>query len=560
MAKPQWQEVAKIAQELRDASISRVEPPVPDVPSDLPRDVTDVPKYLLTTDEVLITQTSPEDLVSSLASGKHSCKAVVNAFLRRAGLAQKLTNCITELLPEEALSRAKYLDNFYKEHKRPIGPLHGLPISVKEHIGMKGKGLNAGFVSWWDRKGADDANVLKILWQAGCVFYARTTQPQTLMHLETSNNLYGVTVNPFNRGLTSGGSSGGEGALLGLRGSCLGVGSDIGGSVRSPSANCGVYGLRPTSYRIPTDGWSATMLSEEQIVAVIGPLSTSLEGIKLFMKTVLSAKPWLTEPSCVPIRWRDQKSHLPTSHNNKKLRIAVLWSDGIVKPHPPITRALKEVASRLQDVSGIEVSTWQPYKHDEAWEIIATLYLADGAKEETDAIEASGEPWRPLTKFIIQENPHVKHLSVEEVWYWTSRREQYRRAYAKVWNETATGTGPHGEPEGTVDVILAPVGPGAAPPLDQSRYWGYTSQWNLLDYPALVFPVGKVDPEVDAVEEGYKPMNEKDEFNYRLYEPEKYRGAPVSLQLIGRRYEDEKVVEALGYIKDKIGLPFTPFV
>ncbi|KAL8920878.1 MAG: hypothetical protein Q9208_006050 [Pyrenodesmia sp. 3 TL-2023] len=511
MAKRGWREVAKAAQDFRDASISRIEPSVPDVSPDLPKNVIHIPRELLTQAEVIITETSPEDLVESLSSGKLNSTTVVNAFLRRAGLAQNL------LLPEEALSRAKYLDDYYNEHKRPVGPLHGLPISVKEHIGMKGKGLNAGFVSWWDHKGADDANVLKILWRAGCVFYARTTEPQTLMHLETSNNLYGVTVNPFNRDLTCGGSSGGEGALLGLRGSCLGVGSDIGGSVRSPSANCGLYGLRPSSYRLPSDGWSGTMLSEEQIVAVIGPLSTSLEGIRLFMKTVLSAKPWLIEPSCVPIPWRDQESQLPTSHG-KRLRIAVLWSDGIVKPHPPVIRALNEVVAKLQSIHEVEISTWTPYKHDEAWEIISTIYFADGAKEETDAIEASGEPWRPLSKFIIQENPHVKHLSIEEVWYWTSRREQYRRAYAKVWNDTATSTGPNGEPEGMVDVILAPVGPGAAPPLDQSKYWGYTSQWNLLDYPALVFPVSKVDSTVDKVDEGYKPMNKQDAFNDQLCE------------------------------------------
>ncbi len=124
---------------------------------------------------------------------------------------------------------------------------------------MKGLGLNAGFISWWDQQGNDDALVLKILWNAGCVFYARTTQPQTLMHLETSSNLYGTTINPFNSQLTCGGSSGGEGALIGMRGSCLGVGSDIGGSVRSPAANCGLYGLRPSSYRIPMGGLSATM-------------------------------------------------------------------------------------------------------------------------------------------------------------------------------------------------------------------------------------------------------------------------------------------------------------
>lgn len=123
---------------------------------------------------------------------------------------------------------------------------------------MKGLGLNAGFVSWWDNKAEDDALILQLLWQAGCVFYARTTEPQTLMHLETSSNLYGETVCPYNRNLTSGGSSGGEGALIGLRGSCLGIGTDIGGSIRSPSANNGLYGLRPTSYRLPFSGCAAT--------------------------------------------------------------------------------------------------------------------------------------------------------------------------------------------------------------------------------------------------------------------------------------------------------------
>ncbi|KAL8663508.1 MAG: hypothetical protein Q9202_003818 [Teloschistes flavicans] len=565
MANRTWQETAKIAQDLRDASISWIDPPIPDVPSVMPKNVKDLPKHLLTTEEVLITETSAEDLLAALASGKLTSISVANAFLRRAGLAQRLTNCITELLPEDALSRAKDLDSYYAKHKRPIGALHGLPISVKEHIGMKGKGLNAGFVAWWDHKGEDDAHVLKILWKAGCVFYARTTEPQTLMHLETSNNLYGTTVNPFNRDLTPGGSSGGEGALLGLRGSCLGIGSDIGGSVRSPAANCGLYSLRPTSYRLPVHGWAGTMLGEEQVVPVTGPMSTSLTGVKLFMKTVLAGKPWMTEPSLLPIPWRDHDSHLMTTpQGHKKLKIAVLWHDGIVRPHPPITRALRSIVQKLQSFPDLfSIVDWDPYNHDEAWEIISTLYFADGGKEETEAIEASGEPWRPLSEFIIKENANVKHLSVEEVWHWTARREAYRAAYARKWNETATPAAPGGEgdgevtDEGIVDVILAPVGPGAAPPLGQSKYWGYTAQWNLLDYPALVFPVTQVDPKLDAREEGYKPMNEKDAFNYGLYDdPEKYRGAPVGLQLVGRRYEDEKVVEALEFVKEKIGLPF----
>jgi len=257
------------------------------------------------------------------------------------------------------------------------------------------------------------------------------------------------------------------------------------------------------------------MLGSEHITPVIGPLSTSLEGIKMFMRTIIAAKPWLVESSLLPFPWTDETSRL-NKRSGKKLKVGILWDDGIVKPHPPVIRALKEVVEKLDRVEGVEFVDWRPYKHDLAWEIIAGLYFCDGAKEEIEAIDASGEPWRPLSKFIIKENPHVKHHDIESLWDLTIKREMYRRDYAKVWNDTASGIGESGEPEGVVDVILCPVGPGAAPPLDHARYWGYTSQWNLLDYPALVFPVTKVDPSVDVVEEGYKPMNEKDEFNYHI--------------------------------------------
>ena len=233
------------------------------------------------------------------------------------------------------------------------------------------------------------------------------------------------------------------------------------------------------------------------------------------MKTIITAKPWLEEASLLPFPWRDQESHLG-SGQGKKLKIGVLWSDEVVKPHPPVIRALEEVVTKLEAVDDVEIVSWKPYKHDEAWEIIASLYFGDGGKEESDAIEESSEPWRPLSTFIIKENPFVKHRSIEDVWHMTERREAYRRAYAKVWNDTATGTSKTGEPEGVVDVILCPVGPGAAPLIDNAKYWGYTSQWNLLDYPALVFPVSKLDPELDTVDKEYQPMNEQDDFNYKL--------------------------------------------
>jgi amidase len=301
----QWQDIAAIAQAYREKSIARLNPPIPDPPTDLPLNVTSLPAKLLPKHVVEISELPAERLLHQIASGQLTSTQVTQAFLQRAGLASKLVNCITELLSDRALQRATDLDKYYAQHGKPTGPLHGLPISVKEHIAMKGLDLNAGFVSWVGNVAPDDGLILKLLWNAGCVFHARTTEPQTLMHLETSSNIYGVTVNPYNTNLTSGGSSGGEGALLGIRGSCLGIGTDIGGSIRSPAANQGLFGLKPTSYRLPLDGFAATMLGQEQIVPVVGPLSTSLEGIKIFMKTLIDQKPWLYEPSLVPMPWKD---------------------------------------------------------------------------------------------------------------------------------------------------------------------------------------------------------------------------------------------------------------
>ncbi|PSN70225.1 putative glutamyl-tRNA amidotransferase subunit A [Corynespora cassiicola Philippines] len=537
-----WQEIANKAQQHRDATIALVEPPIPDI-EHLPLNSTPIPKTILTPAEISITESDPADLVSKLASGTLSSSEVTKAFLRRAALAQKLTNCVTELLTTAALERAAYLDAYLEEHGNPVGPLHGLPISVKEHVGMKGLAVNAGFISWHDKVADADAHILDILFAAGAVFYVRTTQPQTLMHLETSTNFYGTTVNPYNRDLTSGGSSGGEGALVGIRGSCLGIGTDIGGSIRSPAANNGVYGLRPTSYRLPMEGLSATMLGQEQVVPVIGPLSPSLDGVKLFMKTLIDAQPWVREPSLIPIPWRTESQLTPLFSSGKKLRIGLLLDDGVVKPHPPVVRALKAVAEKLKDVPGIDIVEWEPYKHDYAWDIISSLYFCDGGSEEIAAMEESGEPWRPLSEFILKQ-PNVKKHGIRDVWDWTMKREGYKAEYSQLLASRG------------VDMILCPVGPGVAPQHDTSRYWGYTSQWNLLDYPALVAPVTKVDPNLDLAEAGYKPRNEKDKYNYELYSPKKYLNAPVSLQLVGRRYDDEKVIETWEYIKEKIGLPF----
>ncbi|ORX96559.1 amidase signature domain-containing protein [Clohesyomyces aquaticus] len=542
-----WQAIAQEAQTHRDTTIASLSPPLPPIPSPLPPNVLSLPSTFLTPETLKITSLHIESLLPLLLSGTLTATAVTTAYLHRAALSQALTNCLTELLPQRALARATELDAYYATHNRPIGPLHGLPISVKEHIGMAGLRNTAGYVSFWNKIAQEDAHILQILASAGAVFHCRTTIPQTMMHLECSSNLYGVTVNPYNSSLSSGGSSGGEGALLALHGSCLGIGSDVGGSIRSPAANCGVYGLKPTAFRVPTDGWGYMMAGADSVESVLGPMGTSLPALSLFMKTVLDTEPWVTEPALIPLPWREYK--IPEDkEKERKLKVGIMWHDGVVQPHPPITRALREMKESLEG-AGIEVLDFPCHAHDEAWAILASLYFTDGGREDADAIDSSDEPWRPLSTWILKENPCVKALTVGELIYWLEEREHYRKEYASHWNKTG------------VDVVLCPVGPGVAPKHDTAKYWGYTSLWNLLDYPGCVFPVSKVDKEVDVKVEkrGFKALSGKDEENWGLYDKDAFHGLPVSLQLVGRRFDDEKVLGIAEYIGKKCGLPFEPF-
>lgn len=521
-----WEVAAQDKRKQLEKEVHDIIQGIPPLEIDLPSNVTRIPKRVLLDSDVQITETPAEILVQQIATGKLSSLEVTRAFVQRAATASRLVNCATEFMTEAAEERARYLDDYLQRNGRTVGPLHGLPISAKEHMKLKGLDCNASFVSLIGSEAQSDALIAQVLLQAGCIFYVRTTEPQTLMQLETSNNIYGVTVNPYNRSLTAGGSSGGEGALLGLHGSCLGIGSDIGGSIRSPAASNGVFGLRPTSYRLPLDGFVAASAGPGQVTPVVGPLSTSLAGIELFMKTIIDAEPWTRDSALVPMPWRSSSRLSTTGAGIKrKFRIGVLIDDGIVRPHPPILRALAVIRKKLEDSDEFDVLDFAPYKHDEAWRIINSLYFADGGVDIKNALEASGEPLRPLSRFILEENPRVKSLTVREVSELKAQRDRYRDEYLAHRNNTMASLNTD-KPKGSVledravdhaDLILCPAGPGCALPLNTSKYWPYTSQWNLLDYPAIVFPT-RMTGVVSDRQEAYVPRNERDVYNQSLCE------------------------------------------
>jgi amidase len=114
------------------------------------------------------------------------------------------------------------------------------------------------------------------------------------------------------------------------------------------------------------------MLGYEHIIPTAGPISTSINGVKLFMKSVLSTKPHMMEPDLHVIPWRDNFSHLENGLGKKHLKIGVIWNDGVVKPHPPVLRALREVVEKLKDIPNVTIVDWNPFKHEVAWEILVS--------------------------------------------------------------------------------------------------------------------------------------------------------------------------------------------
>jgi amidase len=274
-------------------------------------------------------------------------------------------NCLLEIFFDQALERAKFLDDYYQKHNKPLGPLHGLPISLKDQFHVKGVDTTMGYVGWIDgnlgipknKTHKLESQIVTELLSLGAVLYCKTSVPQTLLFGETKNNIIGQTLNPINQNLSCGGSSGGEAALMALGGSSVGVGTDIGGSLRIPTGFCGIYSIKPTSNRLSYRDVANTNPGQDTYRSSIGFMGTSLEAIELVFKAVLGTEPWLRDPAVIPIPFRSglQDSYMSkvdsrgnAKSTEKPLKMGIFWSDGMVGLHPPVLRGLHVVANALK--------------------------------------------------------------------------------------------------------------------------------------------------------------------------------------------------------------------
>jgi amidase len=498
-----WQAIAASKKAQRDAKI----PSEWRIPKDLlpAEDVTDVQDFprtsgLFTERELEITEVTASEAVSKIASREWTSEEVTKAICKRAAIAQQLINCLTEICFNEAISRAKELDEYQRKNEgKTLGPLHGLPASLKDQFNIPGLDSTIGYVSYAGKPAKEASTLVKLLLDAGAVLYVKTNLPATIMMGESLNNVFGRTVNPRNRNLTPGGSSGGESALVTFRGSFLGVGTDIGGSIRHPCSYTGLFGLRPSHGRVSYQQVANTFLGQEAVRSSAGPMCRSAADIRLFMRSLAAQKPWLHDPECLPIPWREEEESLP-----EQLCFGVAIGDGYCNATPPLRRAVEITKSKLL-AAGHKFIEFTPYELRDANEIIYTMWSADGGREFRRDTEASGEPLHPQLQGWVdrsQKNPQ----SVFDTWQNQNRRTMLAQKWLERWQATERDTGT-GRP---IDGLIMPSTPFPAPQHDKPYPWHYGALSPLLSLTAGIFPVTKVDLEKDKVPVDWTPISEKD--------------------------------------------------
>ncbi|KAK5061274.1 hypothetical protein LTR84_007816 [Exophiala bonariae] len=461
--------------------------------------------------------------------GGFSSEEVVVAFCKRAALAQQLTNCVTEILFDSGIARAKELDSRRAANPdEALPPLWGLPISLKDCFKVPGFDASAGMILFAEKPATEYSALPKLLYQLGAVFYCKTNVPQTMMTADSDNNVFGRTLNPNNKSLTAGGSSGGEGALVAMRGSVLGIGSDIAGSIRIPSYCCGTYGFKPSANIVPYAGQTNPAADGiPGILPVAGPLATSMRSCNYFMQVVMSNQPWKIDVDCLHIPWRG----IAAPEKGSKLRIGIVEDDGILTATPPVRRTLRQAREKLAR-AGVEIVDIKlpGIKEDSA--TIWASFAMEGCKTVLEYIGAAEEPYVQSVQNIGLVA--MKSMTMEELFAWNVTRSKIETKYRDLWLEN------------DLDAILNPLTAHTAPPLDT---WSSISQaiWNLVDYPSCIIPTGKVEAE-DVVDQAAK-YGADDEKIYQLYTgPEDYKGAPTALQLIGMKQEDENLTLLASFV------------
>ncbi|RHZ62322.1 putative general amidase [Aspergillus thermomutatus] len=520
--------------------------------------VMDVPRTcgLLSGRELEITEEyDARALLRAIADKRLTAEEVTTAFcktkaMQRAAVAHQLTRCLTEPLFDRALQRARDLDAHLHRTGRPLGPLHGLPVSVKDCFHIAGVDSSIGIAALASRPATEDAPLVQLLTALGAIVLAKTNVPQTMGALDSANFVFGRTLNPLSRRLSAGGSSGGEGVLVALRGCMVGFGTDIGGSIRVPAMCTGVYGFKPSVGRVPCGGQENGQIPGKgriALQAVAGPIARSVGDLAAVMEEIVPRAELFGE-DCVPGSWAGEFPRAGPGVQRRHVTIGVLRSDGLVQPLPPVARVLDEVARTLRRTPGVEVVEIPvPAALAQCQGLAGRLMGVDDGSAMLDLLERTGEPLIPWLQGRMKRG---KALSVVQLAQLQAQRSALEKELLSLWMRDGDKLAGRG-----VDAIIHPVAPHPVPEIDRYNAVGYTSSFVLLDYPAGVIPVRRFrETDLELGKEMTAPvLGSWDKANRQLWNEKTvdrrvYLDSPLSIQVVTPKQHDYELYRAMEII------------
>jgi amidase len=408
-------------------------------------------------------------LASAIRSKDVSSVEVVQAFLDRIQTVNAKINAVVALAGDEALDAAREADARLSRGE-VTGPLHGVPMTIKDSIDT------AGIVTTYGTKGRSkfvptkDATVVARLRSSGAILMGKTNTPEFTLSYETSNNVYGVTNNPYDVTRTPGGSSGGAAAILAAGGSPFDIGSDYGGSIRLPSHCTGIAGIKPTSGRVPRTGHAVPFGGFLDAFQQLGPMACHVTDLSLLLP-ILAGPDWI-DPYIVPMSLQD-----PANVKLQDLRVSFHTDNGIQPPTPEISQVVTAAASVLSD-AGARVEEARPTGIELSYDAVMDAWNRTDSPLVRKLLKAAGTSQEESTLQWVFELP----AATDEEMVDAVTRMDFCRSQMLSFMES-------------YDVILCPVN--ALPAMNHGsedgenlRPFSYTMTYNLTGWPGAVIRGG----------------------------------------------------------------------
>lgn len=411
---------------------------------------------------------------------KLSPVGLMQAHLDRIERLNPTINAYVEVDGQGALAAAHRAEKAVVENEL-LGPMHGVPVSIKSAIEIAGMRCEAGTKLRAGHVATSDAPLVARLRKAGAIVIGTTNTPELLMAWETDNLLYGRTNNPWDLSRTAGGSSGGEAAAIASGCSAGGVGSDGGGSIRVPAHFCGVCGLKPTPGRIPATGHFPQSVGPFALLGVVGPVARTVADLKLLFEVMQG--PDLGDPSAapVPLQWHDHPQL-------KKTRIGFFEDDGRTPVTPETRNAVRQAAQILR-AAGFEVEPFRPDGLEKAQQLWWKFFGVAGGMLLGPMTNGHEPELSPILKefngWVSAGSPHTAQTLLQS---WIERDlvrmqvfEQMKNFPVLLCPVAAIPAFHHGERRWQID----------GKQIEYLDAWSYCEWFNLLGMPAATVPVSR---------------------------------------------------------------------